>query len=355
MNRTPLRLLSAALALVPPAAAQEAPAEPDPVLAALRAEAVALAPLVQTDFARAFLEATAALPAVAPRRVFTNADRSRWLTAAQAEALAADERAGLTERTLDASFYWNTRYGSPLSYARALDIAAQHGAAQQGLPARAAVADFGCGGLGAARLLASLGCAVAGVDVDPLLPALYAEPGDTGAVPAAGRGASGRLALVTGAWPAEPAAVQALRAALPDGADLFLSKNTLKNGYLHPAQPVDPRKLVHLGVEDEAFVAAVAGLLRPGGLFLVYNLCPAPAAEGEPYIPWADGRCPFPRAMLEAAGLEVLAFDQVDDEAARALGHALGWDAGEGGMRLDEELFAWFTLARRPMEARAPK
>jgi len=342
-----MKLTLATLGLVTVAVAQEAEDAGTSVLATLRAEAAVVCPLVQTDLARSFLDATSALPVIAPRTLHSNADRARWFTAEQARALPEAERAALTERVLDASFYWNTRYGSPVAYARAVDIAAQHG-----FTAGGAVADFGCGGLGAARLLASLGCQVVGIDVDPLLPALYAEAGDTGEVPPATAGGSkGRLALVTGQWPGEPAALAGVvKAIVPHdrGLDLFLSKNTLKNGYIHPAQGVDPQRLVRLGVEDEVFVKAVAAVLRPGGLFLIYNLCPAPAKEGEPYIPWADGRCPFARDLLERYGLEVLAFDQVDDDPARALGHALGWDAGEGAMDLQRDLFAWYTLARRP-------
>jgi hypothetical protein len=326
----------------------EAPAAPS-VLETLRAEAAALQPLASSDLVRAFLTATAALPEVQPRTVYANADRSQWHSAGQAAGLAPDERAALTERTLDASFYWNTRYGTPVAYARALDLAAQHGFAS------GAVVDFGAGGLGAPRLLASLGCAVAAVDVDPLLPAFYCEPADTGRIaPADPAGKPGELALVTGHWPGDPAAALAVRATLPKGVDLFLSKNTLKRGYVHPAEEVDPRKLVHLGVSDEEFVAAVVASLRPGGLFLIYNLCPAPAPEGQPYIPWADGRCPFARELLETSGLEVVAFDSVDDEAIRVQAHALGWDQGDSAMDLDADLFAWFTLARKPA-AGAPK
>jgi len=153
-------------------------------------------------------------------------------------------------------YYWNTRYGTPRAHARAPGLAAAHGLRAEG----AAVLDFGCGGLGAARLLAACGAQVTGVDVDPLLPALYSWPGDQGEVPRGERRAPGRLTLVT-------------------------------------------------------------------------------------------GRCPFARELLEQAGLEVPAFDQQDDAAARALGAALGWDQGEDAMDLQNDLFAWFTVARRPAEA----
>jgi hypothetical protein len=154
----------------------------------------------------------------------------------------------------------------------------------------------------------------------------------------------GQLKLLTGHWPGD----RMLSTAAGGGFDLILSKNTLKNGYIHPAEKVDDRLLVHLGVSDEEFVAAVAESLAPGGLFLIYNLCPAPAPAGKPYIPWADGRCPFSRKVLEDAGLAVLAFDQNDDGPARAMGHALGWDAGEGAIDLDKDLFGLYTLAAKP-------
>jgi hypothetical protein len=52
--------------------------------------------------------------------------------------------------------------------------------------------------------------------------------------------------------------------------------------------------------------------------------------------------------MWEGAGFQVLAFDEVDDAQARTMGHALGWDEGEHGMDLKNDLFAWYTLARKP-------
>lgn len=161
-------------------------------------------------------------------------------------------------------------------------------------------------------------------------------------------GAPGHVRLLTGRWPADEALRAEVAAAAPAGFDLILSKNTLKRGYIHPAEEVDARLLVQLGVDDASFVAEVAARLAPGGLFVIYNLCPAPAPPGQPWIPWADGHCPFDRALLEAAGLQVLAYDAVDDAAARALGTSLGWDRGEQPMDPATDLFAWMTLARRP-------
>ena len=316
---------------------------------ALCAEAAAVRPLLTTDCARSFVDATAAVPLVVPRILYSDADQSHWYTLGEKLALGLDAQLGFKKHEFDGTFYWNTRYGTPVAYARAIDLAAQ-----RGLQTGAAIVDFGCGGIGALRLLASNGSRVVGIDVDPMLKKLYSEPEDTGAILSARPGGrSGVLSLEIGPWPADASLADAVRTALPAGVDLFLSKNTLKNGYLHPAEEVDPRRLVHLGVSDEEFVAAVAMALKPGGLFMIYNLCPAPAPAGQPYIPWADGHCPFPPGMLEAAGLQVLDFDVVDDEAARAMGHALGWDQGEGAMNLKDDLFAWFTVARRP--AAGPK
>jgi hypothetical protein len=334
----------------------------------LRREAAALEPLAITEPVRRFLRATAALPSIEPRTILHDAARTRAVTADQAASLTPEERSGLQRRVLDESYYYTTRYGSPLAYARPLDLVVQAaGTARGDVPpapppetfAGLRILDFGYGSIGHLRLLASLGATVVGIEIDPLLHALYSHPGDQGTITGFEGGPAGILRLVHGRWPADETARQAVNeGAARDapsgdhggptgGYDLVLSKNVLKNGYLHPAEPVDARMMVNLGVEDEAFVRALAEAIRPGGLLMIYNLCPAPAAPGKPYIPWADGRCPFPRGMLESAGFEVLAFDQSDDTAARALGRALGWDEGAGAMNLETDLFALYTLARR--------
>ena len=134
------------------------------------------------------------------------------------------------------------------------------------------------------------------------------------------------------------------------GYDLFVSKNVLKRGYIHPSQPVDEKKTIKLGVDDEAFVRAVFALLNPGGRMLIYNLAPAPAPPGKPYIPWADGRSPFPRELFERVGFRVVAFEVDDTAAARAMAHALGWDRGPEAMDLSRDLFGQYTLVEKPRE-----
>jgi SAM-dependent methyltransferase len=317
-----------------------AAAEPDTSAAGvLRAEAESLRPLAHASLSRQFLSATAIVPAISTRVVWTDSTRTHAWTDAEAATLADSTRARLVRRELDDGFYWNTRYGSPLAYLRALEILS--GAGVKNLD-RARLADFGCGTLGHLRLLASLGADATGIDVDPLLRALYSQPGDQGRVDGVS-GRSGRVRLVTGQWPAS----DSLRDQVGGGYDLILSKNTLKNGYLHPAQPVNPRMLVHLGVSDSAFVSQLFRALKPGGRVLIYNLCPAPAAPGQPYLPWADGRCPFPQAMWRAAGFVVERFDEDDSPRARDMGHALRWDR-DAGMDLEHGLFATWSLFEKP-------
>src|SRR5207249_114387 len=119
-----------------------------------------------------------------------------------------------------------------------------------------------------------------------------------------------------------------------------------------PRQPKSPRRLlVDLGADDPTFLKAVAAALKPGGRLVIDNLSPAPNAAGRPYLPMADGRCPFAAADLAAAGFETLVRDGADDQAARALGAALGWDKPPSNMRLDDDLFALVTVARKkPLE-----
>ncbi len=314
-----------------------APPEEPTGVALVRKQAQTLEPLVQSALAKNFLHATADLPSVSVRKVYHDAGKPAWYSQAQVDRLDDDRRKQLKPVALDESFYYNTKYGSPLAYVRPLDLLGQAGMTEV---AGKRILDFGYGTVGHLRLLAGLGADVVGVDVDPLLPALYSEAGDQGKL--RNQKSAGSITLMHGRYPADASVTQAVG----QGYDLILSKNTLKNGYLHPAQPVDKRMLVDLGVTDQAFVQTLYAALKPGGKVLIYNICPAPSPPGKPYIPWADGRCPFPRSMWEAARFRVLAFDQDDSPAVRRLGHALAWDAG-GQADLEKDLFAHYTLVEK--------
>jgi hypothetical protein len=300
---------------------QQPAAEPTPVQV-LQAEAKALRPLAQTKAAKVMLDAVAELPAIEPRVVYYNRSTRNAISIETWQDFDEQQREHYDRAELGEQFYYNTRYGTPLAYVRLFDLVAGYGA--ESFDGKR-VFDFGYGTIGHLRLLASIGAHVVGSEVDPLLREIYSQPDDTGYIPraeAAGEGDLGSITLYHGFFPADPD----LTESIGGGYDLFVSKNTLKKGYIHPEREVDPRMLVHLGVDDETYVRALHDMLNPGGYVMIYNLYPAPAAEDEPYKPWADGRSPFPRELFEAVGFEIIAYNADDTEAARRMAVALGWD-----------------------------
>lgn len=357
----PMLLALALVALAAPlsaAAAQAADAPAPGVIEQLVSEAAAMRPLVSSPLATEFLSAIACLPALeAPRTVFYAKATGDAVTEEQAASMTPEQLAGHEPRQIDDAFYYSTRYGTPVAFVRPLELLGHAGVkSADGMK----LVDFGFGSIGQLRALASLGADTVGIEVDSLLKALYSAPGDTGSIArcaaavaasaaagdaaasaSAGKPRNGSVSLVFGRFPADAPVVTQVGGAF----DVFVSKNTLKRGYVHPEREVDPRRLVHLGVEDEAFVRAVFDLLKPGGLALIYNLSPAPAKPDEPYIPWADGRSPFSRETYEKVGFQVEAFDADDTSSARAMGQALGWG---GQMDLETDLFGTYTLLRKP-------
>ncbi len=306
----------------------------------LRREARSLEPLVTSRLAGDFLRATPRLPAIAPRKLYLDEAKKIYMTDAAASTLSENEKRTLQPIPVDESLYYTTKYGSPLAYARPMDLLGQSGLESvSGLK----ILDFGYGTVGHLRLLAGLGADVTGVDVDPMLRALYSASEDQGVVTNPS-GRAGHIRLIDGRFPADAA----IRSAIGGSFDLIISKNTLKRGYVHPERAVEPRRLLNLGVEDAAFVKALHEALKPGGRVLIYNICPAPSPPGQPYKNWAEGRCPFDRNLWEAAGFRAVAFDREDSEAIRKVAHALGWDQGDSSIDLKTDLFAWYSLFEKP-------
>ena len=251
-------------------------------------------------------------------------------------SLDADARAALESVELPADQYYTTKYGTPMAYARVVELMGLHGVTS--LEGKR-VLDYGYGTIGHLRMMASMGAETVGIDVDRFLPALYSEAGDLGDVENPS-GAPGRTSIVTGRWPASKPVIEEVGG----GFDVFTSKNTLKRGYVHPSRDADPSTLIDLGVGDAGFLAALHDCLEPGGLVVIYNICPPQNPADKPYIPWADGQSPFTRAQWDAAGFDVLAFSVVDDEPTRALATALGWGAN---MDVETSLHGWYTITRR--------
>jgi hypothetical protein len=284
----------------------------------MRDDARTLSTMVETPLAKHFLAKTSELPHVSPRTIYKSKDKKRWSRVEEPELEAVK---------VDEELYYETKYGSPLSYARPFDILGQHGLLPK--PGIRYV-DFGYGEIGSLRLTAALGWHATGIDVEPMLPVVY-DP-----VP--------NITMLDGKFPADPAIVKAVGT----GLDLFIAKNTLKRGYIHPYRPApDPARLIQLEVTDDEFVKAVHDALAPGGWLMIYNICPALTPEDKPFVPWSDGRSPFGRDRFEANGFEVLEFDRDDTDAIRKLGHVLRWDEGEDAMDLVHDLSVLYTLARR--------
>jgi hypothetical protein len=300
----------------------------------IRAQAASVRPLVTSAVATDWLSQTAALSEPTPRKLFRHKKRGTWLSEIDQQKLIPSLAMDYREVPVTGELYYNTKYGSPIAYSRAVDLLGRAGLST--LKGKR-LFDFGYGGIGHLRLAALAGAQATGIDVDPFLTTLYSHNSDQG------RYGRGSVRVLTGYFPSDAKVVKEVGG----GYDVFLSKNTLKRGYIHPERPVDKRQLIDLGVSDEGFLAAVKRMLKPGGYFLIYNLSPAQNPVDKPYIPWADGRSPFSKEQFEKSGFEVLSFDVDDNEAAHQMAHALGWDQGARPMDLKKDLFAHYTLVRR--------
>lgn len=312
--------------------------DPPQGLASLKLDVTNMMPLVESGLARSYVNAVSALSPIAPRTIYRDETTKKWLSATAAQTLTEDARKALSARELDEQFYYHTKYGSPLSYARAIDLLAKAGLQDV---KGAKIVDFGCGGIAQLQMLASLGADATGVDVDTILSAYFDQPGDLGKV-VGSSGKDGAVRLLIGQYPAD----EKIKADVGSGLDLFISKNTLKKGYVHPAEKVDPRMLIQLGVDDTAFVQALADAVKPGGFVMIFNICPAPAPPGKPYLPWSDGHCPFAKEVWESHGFRVIAFDEDDSVAVRKMARALRWDS-TANMDIDADTFAWYSLFQR--------
>jgi len=313
---------------------------PVSVVADMKSQAAAATALCETDTARSFLSAASALPSITPRVIYRDRERGLAVSEAAWKKLSAEEQAKFKPRDCDERFYYYTGYGTPLNYARAFDIAGKYGVKSwEGKR----VVDFGYGSIGHLRMLAALGADAQGIEVEPMFAALYSWPGDQGTIESIAKGKSGNIALHSGKWPVDPA----ISKAVGGGYDLFISKNTLKKGYIHPEREADERMLIKLGVEDEAFLKAVHNSLRPGGMMLVYNIAPAQNPADKPFLPMADGRFPFDRALAEKVGFEVLAFDQVDDDVMHKYWFVYFPDPSMTPENLKESIFTHYTVLRK--------
>ncbi|CAN0582905.1 unnamed protein product, partial [Laminaria digitata] len=188
-------------------------------------DAQKLGQVFESDAAQRMLDEVEHLPVCQEKTIHVAVRPNRGYTQAQFDALSEDEREGLQAFVVNAQRYYNTFYGTPLVYARTLDLLDQH--APDFKIDHAKVMDLGYGQLGQLRLWAQMGAEVVGVEVDPILSAMYHNCEAVGNIEDAGS-----VTLIEGAWPNE----SACRDEVGSGYDLIISRNLLKKGYVKPAQ-----------------------------------------------------------------------------------------------------------------------
>jgi SAM-dependent methyltransferase len=292
-----------------------------------------------------FLDQVEALPPKVNRTIYSQSSTRRTVSPAAFAALDVTAREGLQKREVQEERYYSTFYGSPLAYVRTLDIAAKFGL--KSLSGQR-IFDYGYGAIGAPRLIAAAGANFVGVDVDPFLLAVYNDPADQGTMAGVG-GSKGSLKLVHGFFPNDGK----VRTEVGKDFDLIVSKNTLKKGFVTP-EPTEKQKsqrpsatpmkpMIEIGMPAVEYLKHFADVLKPGGVFVIYNI--GGLQREDFYAPPADIRSPFTTAEYEAAGFRVLAFDENDDIAVRAMGAALGWEPSMGD--LSKNLFALYTVVAK--------
>ncbi|MCA9278795.1 MAG: hypothetical protein H6815_11445 [Phycisphaeraceae bacterium] len=295
--------------------------------------------LVDSRLGTAFLDAASDLPLLdTPRTVYWN--RQTRIAMTEAEYGNADDlaREGFEKREYDEQFYYFTGYGTPIAYARMIDLAGQHGIESF---ENARVLDFGFGGIGHLRMMASCGAHCVGLEVLDLLRALYSDPLDTGSIENT-NGSPGSISLLYGRYPAE----QHINDAVGTGYDLIISKNTLKLGYIHPQREADPHTVINLGVNDEIFLQHMFDALEPNGLLVVYNIYPPQNPPDEQYMPWATGEFPFDRTLVEGIGFEVIKWNVDDTPTAQAMAQRFEW-ADESTL---DQFLGMYTILKRPVQ-----
>lgn len=297
--------------------------EADSVNLQLSEEARRLASLSTNKLSEDFLRQVSRLPAmVYMPEIYYNKAEKRAINAEDYDDKKDD---GFERLNLSAQYYYYTRYGSPLAFMLPLEILGHHLHDRNDLN----LIDYGFGTIGHLKLLTMAGHRVRGIDVDPIMEVLYKK--EVERIPG--------LDMSIGVFPRDSSMK------LPEGSlDVFVSKNTLKKGYVAPDIEVDARFMIDLGGTREQYLARVHQLLKRGGHFLIYNLHGQRSEDAATYKPWTDGRSPFTRAQLQQAGFEVLAFDKDDTDKARQVAVALGWAAQ---MNLEKDLFATYTLLKK--------
>ena len=145
----------------------------------LQRDARAIAPLVTSRLAKDFLKAAANLPSISPRTVYLDEPTKTYLSEAAANTLRPrrnkQTQAHRSRRVVLLEYQVRLAAGIRPTARGARPVGLESVSGKK-------ILDFGYGTIGHLRLLAAQGALVTGVDVDPLLSALYVAPGDQGIV-----------------------------------------------------------------------------------------------------------------------------------------------------------------------------
>lgn len=312
-----------------------APTGADDPLASLKSEARTLSAAYTSTLAQRMLAEVERLPVPEPRTIHATFRPNRVYTEDELDAMSESERAKVRTLEIEPEDHYSTFYGTPLVYARVLELASIHAdlTTLDGID----ILDLGYGQLGQLRLWAQMGADVTGIEVDPILSAIYEGSdliGDLDGDP----DTSGSIRLLECSFPQDGSCAKDAG----DGYELIVSRNLLKRGYVKPAtlNPNFPPP-VGWGMEDAEVLGAFYDALAPGGVLIIESLGPAP----DPSKPWSDISNPWEKDDWEAAGFEVIAYDEDESHFVREQGRALGW--GER-MNLDEDLFSVYSIYRKP-------
>jgi hypothetical protein len=325
----------AATALVAVSSAAPSLTEDHPLQSLLN-DAEQLREIYTSPQAKQMLDQVEHLPVCEPRTIYASFRPNKAFNEDEYNNLSEEQQQKLRKLDITPIDYYSTFYGSPLVYARTLDLLHQH--APDFTINNTNIIDLGYGQLGQLRLWAQMGAHVTGIEIDPILTAIY---DDCQAVGDLEEPNTGSLTLIEGSWPNEESA----RTQVGDGYDLFISRNLLKRGYVKP-EKLNPNFPPPVGWEmsDAEMLGHLYDILSPGAIVIIESLGPKP----DPQKPWSDISNPWPESAWTKAGFQILAHDQDESTYARTMGAALGWDER---MNLETDLFAVYSMYRKPESA----
>lgn len=285
-------------------------------------EADKLSKIVKETLSKDFLKKVVALEEAPVKTImYYDKENRKAYTESEYESLQVKPE-GAKKREYNDKFYYYTGYGSPLSYVSTLEILGKHGFK---IKKNTNIIDFGFGYIGHLSLFTKMGAnKVSGVEVSPILEALY-------------KNREGNLNLVYGMFPYDKNVVDKVG----KGYDLFVTKNTLKKGFITPEKERGIKPMIDFKVSHEDFVKSVYDILKKGGYMLIYNI--HNSAEKD-YKPWKDGRSPYEISLYEKVGFKVLSFNEDHTDFIKLMAKALGW---EKSMDIENDLFATYTLVQK--------